>query len=81
MESMSMMFEPPTIERQFQRLIEAFGYHDAEKIPVEEVFQMFKTFLEYEHRWNENLSKLFEDHLKFCNSLPPFVRLPSLESE
>ena len=81
MESISMMIEPPTIERQFQRLIDAFGYHDAEKIPVDVVFQMFAAFLKYEHQWNENLSKMFEDHLKFCTSLPPFVRLPNLESK
>lgn len=81
MESISMMIEPPTIERLFQRLIDAFGYHDAEKIPVEVVFQMFTAFLKYEHQWNENLSKMFEDHLKFCTSLPPFVRLPNLGSK
>ncbi len=77
----SLMIERPTTERLFRMLIDAHGYHDAETIPVEVVFQMFTAFFKYEHQWNENLSKMFEDHLKFCTSLPSFVRLPSLESE
>ena len=75
MESM-LMIERPTLEHQIQRLIEAFGYHDAEYIPVEAVFQMFTAFFKYEHQWNENLSKMFEDHLKFCTSLPRSCAFP-----
>ena len=37
----SLMIERPTTERLFRMLIDAHGYHDAETIPVEVVFQMF----------------------------------------
>lgn len=71
----------PTLEQHLQRLIDAFGYHDAEQIPTKDVLQMFEVFFKWEHRWNESLEKIFEEHLAFCTSLPPFVPLPNRESK
>lgn len=78
---MNLMIEKPTIERHLQRGLDALGYHDAKQIPVEVVFQLFEAFFKYENQWNENIERMFEDHMKFCTSLPPFVPLPNRESK
>ena len=61
------ILQPPTIESQFQRLLDGMGLHDEETIPTATVFKMFDAFFRYEHKWNLHLQKALNDY----NSVTP----------
>lgn len=58
---MGMMIDPPTPERQVQRIIDAFGYHDAEAIPTADVVNMLLAYQGFETRTNAHLLKLLSE--------------------
>ncbi len=73
-----LMLEPPTIERQFKRLLYGYGLHDSESIPVTTVLQMFVAFFNYEHKWNMQLQKSLDEFNRI--SLKPIV-IPKVEEK
>lgn len=56
-----LMIEPPTPERQAQRIVDAFGYHYAESIPTSEVLKMLVAYQGFETRNNAVLWELINE--------------------
>jgi hypothetical protein len=52
-----MMIEQPSIETTFRRLVDGWGYHDADSIPTTVVLRMFEEIFKWEHRRNDALEK------------------------